>query len=60
MPFLNFFEQDYQLFHRRGPMARSSLRVCLGEGKQLAGGGWSAVAGVGVGAEHRERESGAV
>jgi hypothetical protein len=27
--------------------SKSSLRVCLGEGKQLAGGGWSAVAGGG-------------
>jgi hypothetical protein len=27
--------------------SKSSLRVCLGEGKQLAGRGWSAVAGGG-------------
>jgi hypothetical protein len=29
--------------------SKSSLRVYLGEGKQLAGGGWSAVAGGGGG-----------
>ncbi len=29
--------------------SKSSVRVCLGEGNQLAGGGWSAVAGVGGG-----------
>ncbi len=41
--------------------SRSSLRVCLGEGKQLAGGGRSAVAGDGGRQTvHRERESGAV
>jgi hypothetical protein len=44
--------------------SKSSLRVCLGEGKQLVGGEWSAVAGGGGegGGQtvHRERESGAV
>jgi hypothetical protein len=44
-----------------GNCSRSSLPVCPGEGTQLAGGGWSAVAG-GGGRQtvHRERESGAV
>jgi hypothetical protein len=41
--------------------SRSLLRVCLGMGEQLAGGGWSAVAG-GGGRQtvHRKTESGAV
>jgi hypothetical protein len=41
--------------------SRSSLLVCLGKGKQLAGGGWSAVAGGGERQTvHREREFGTV
>ncbi len=41
--------------------SRSSFSVCLGEGKQLMGSGWSAVAG-GGGRQtvHRETESGTV
>jgi hypothetical protein len=44
-----------------GNCSRSSLPVCLGEGTQLAGRGWSAVEG-GGGRQtvHSERESGAV
>jgi hypothetical protein len=42
--------------------SKSSLHVCLGEGKQLAGGGWSAVTGGGGGGADstQGRESGAV
>ncbi len=44
-----------------GNCSRSSLCVWLGEGKQLAGRGWSAVArGEGRRTAHREKESGAV
>ncbi len=44
-----------------GNCSRSSLSVCLGEGKQLAGGGRSAVVGGGGwGTVLRERECGAV
>ncbi len=44
-----------------GNCSRSSLPVCLREGAQLAGGGWSAVAAGGKRQTvHRERESGVV
>jgi hypothetical protein len=40
-----------------GNCSRSSLRVCLGEGEQLAGGGRSAVAGVGGNRQYTGREN---
>jgi hypothetical protein len=37
--------------------SKSYLCVCLGEGKQLAGGGWSAVAGEGGGRQYTGKQN---